>query len=130
MVKKSDGSWRMLVDFKDLNKACPKDCYPLPEIDLKVDSLALFKYKCFLDVYKGYHQVQMALEEEDRTSFHTPSGIYCYTKMWFGLKNVGATYQRLMDAGFKKQIGRNMEVYVDDIVVKSKSEEEMMDDLE
>ena len=66
MVAKSNGAWRMCVDFKDQNKACPKDCYPLPEIDLKVDSLAPFRFKCFLDAYKGYHQVQMAKEDEDK----------------------------------------------------------------
>ena len=119
MVAKSNGAWRMYVDYKDLNKACPKDCYPLPEIDLKVDSLAPFRFKCFLDAYKGYHQVQMAKEDEDKTTFRTDMSIFCYTKMPFGLKNAGATYQRLMDNAFSKQIGRNIEVYVDDLVIKS-----------
>ncbi|GKE67133.1 hypothetical protein Tco_1521294, partial [Tanacetum coccineum] len=65
MVKKSDNSWRMCVDFKDLNKACPKDGYPLPEIDWKIESLCGFPFKCFLDAYKGYHQIQMAEEDEE-----------------------------------------------------------------
>ncbi|KAD5507444.1 hypothetical protein E3N88_15147 [Mikania micrantha] len=130
MVKKSDGSWRMCVDFKDLNKACPKDCYPLPEIDLKVDSLAGYNFKCFLDAYKGYHYVQMRKEDEEKTSFHTPKGIFCYTKMPFGLKNAGATYQRLIDRAFGNQIGRNMEAYVDDLVIKSSSEEAMLLDIQ
>ena len=104
MVAKSNGAWRMCVDFKDLNKACPKDCYPLPEIDLKVDSLAPFRFKCFLDAYKGYHQVQMTKEDEDKTAFRTDMGIFCYTKMPFGLKNAGATYQRLMDNDYSKQV--------------------------
>ncbi|KAK1431975.1 hypothetical protein QVD17_08812 [Tagetes erecta] len=130
MVTKHDGSWRMCVDFKNLNKACPKDCYPLPEIDLKIDSLAPFKYNCFLDAYKGYHQMQMTPDDEDKTTFYTPDGIFCYTKMPFGLKNAGATYQRLMDFAFKNQIGRNIEVYVDDIVIKSKTESEMLQDIE
>ncbi|GJY27235.1 reverse transcriptase domain-containing protein [Tanacetum coccineum] len=69
MVKKSDNSWRMCVDFKDLNKACPKDGYPLPEIDWKVESLCGFPFKCFLDAYKGYHQIQMAEEDEEKTAF-------------------------------------------------------------
>nr|GEW17883.1 reverse transcriptase domain-containing protein [Tanacetum cinerariifolium] len=97
MVKKHDGSWRMCVDFKDLNKACPKDGYPLPKIDWKVESLCRFPFKCFLNAYKGYHQIQMETEDEDKTTFITSQGIFCYTKMPFGLRNAGATYQRLVD---------------------------------
>lgn len=130
MVKKSDGSWRMCVDFTDLNKACPQDCYPLPEIDWKVESLCGYPLKCFLDAYKGYHQIQMALEDEEKTAFHTSQGVYCYTKMPFGLKNAGATYQRLVDTAFEKQVGRNLEVYVDDLVIKSHTEEELVRDIE
>ena len=89
MVLKASGAWRMCVDYKDLNKACPKDNYPLPEIDLKVDSLAPYRFKCFLDAYKGYHQIQMAAEDEDKTAFRTDMGAFCYTKMPFGLKNEG-----------------------------------------
>ena len=129
MVAKSNGSWRMCVDFKDLNKACPKDCYPLPEIDLKVDSLAPFRWKCFLDAYKGYHQIQMAREDEDKTAFRTDMGTFCYTKMPFGLKNAGATYQRLMDMAFVNSIGVNLEVYVDDLVIKSREEDHMLQDI-
>ncbi|GJS18832.1 reverse transcriptase domain-containing protein [Tanacetum coccineum] len=115
MVKKHDGSWRMCMDFKDLNKACPRDGYPLPEIDWKVESLCGYPFKCFLDAYKGYHQIKMAEEDEEKTSFITSQGIFCYTKMSFGLKNAGATYQRLVDRAFQKQIGHNLEVYVDDL---------------
>nr|GEV85522.1 reverse transcriptase domain-containing protein [Tanacetum cinerariifolium] len=97
MVKKHDGSWRMCVDFKDLNKACPKDGYPLSEIDWKVESLCGFPFKCFLDAYKSYHQIQMTKEDEEKTAFITSKGIFCYTKMPFGLRNARATYQRLVD---------------------------------
>ncbi|GJU07690.1 reverse transcriptase domain-containing protein [Tanacetum coccineum] len=130
MVKKHDNSWRMCVDFKDLNKACPKDGYPLPEIDWKVESLCGFPFKCFLDVYKGYHQIQMAKENEEKTTFITSQGIFYYTKMPFGLRNAGATYQRLVDKAFHKQIGRNLEVYVDDLVIKSRTEDEIVRDIE
>ncbi|GJV13622.1 reverse transcriptase domain-containing protein [Tanacetum coccineum] len=106
MVKKHDGSWRMCVDFKDLNKACPQDGYPLSEIDWKVESLCGYPFKCFLDAYKGYHQIKIAEEDEEKTAFITSQWIFCYTKMPFGLKNVGATYQRLVDRAFQKQIGR------------------------
>ncbi|GKB43316.1 reverse transcriptase domain-containing protein [Tanacetum coccineum] len=129
MVKKHDGSWRMCVDFKDLNKACPQDGYPLPEIDWKVESLCEYPLKCFLDAYKGYHQIKMAEEDEEKTAFITSQGIFCYTKMPFGLKNVGATYQRLVDKAFQKQIRRNLEVYVDDLVIKSHTDEEIIRDI-
>nr|GEU73017.1 reverse transcriptase domain-containing protein [Tanacetum cinerariifolium] len=109
MEKKHDGSWRMCVDFTDLNRACPQDCYPLPEIDWKVESLKA---------------------DEEKTTFHTGHGVYCYTKMPFGLKNGGAMYQRLMDKAFESQVGRNIEVYVDDLVVKSHTEAEMVRDIE
>ncbi|GJS37981.1 reverse transcriptase domain-containing protein [Tanacetum coccineum] len=100
MVKKHDGTWRMCVDFKDLNNACPKDCYPLPEIDWKIESHCGYPFKCFLDAYKGYHQIKMAKEDEEKMAFTTSQGIFCYSKMSFGLKNAGATYLRLVDKAF------------------------------
>jgi ribonuclease HI len=107
----------MCVDFKDINTACPKYIYPLPAIDAKVDALSGYPFKCFLDAYKGYHQIQMAQRDEDKTTFHTADGIFCYQKMPFGLKSAGATYQRLIENIFKDQIGSNMEAYVDDLVI-------------
>nr|GEY89152.1 reverse transcriptase domain-containing protein [Tanacetum cinerariifolium] len=106
------------------------DCYPLPEIDWKVESLCGYPFKCFLDAYKGYHQIQLAEADEEKKAFHTRQGVYCYTKMPFGLKNAGATYQRLMKKAFESQVGQNIEVYVDDLVVKSYTEAEMMRDIE
>ncbi|GJX26723.1 reverse transcriptase domain-containing protein [Tanacetum coccineum] len=120
----------MCANFKDLNKAYPKDGYPLPEIDWKVESLCGFPFKCFLDAYKGYHQIQMAEEDEEKTAFIMSQGIFFYTKMPFGLRNAGATYQHLMDKAFHKQIGRNLEVYVDDLVIKSRTEDEIVKDIE
>ncbi|GJY42625.1 reverse transcriptase domain-containing protein [Tanacetum coccineum] len=120
---------RMCVDFKDLNKACPKDGYPLPKIDWKMESLCGCPFKCFLDAYKGYHQIKMAKEDEEKTAFITSQGIFCYSKMPFGLKNVGATYQRLVDKAFQKQIGRNLEAYVDDLVLKKLQEQELSRDV-
>nr|GEY99114.1 reverse transcriptase domain-containing protein [Tanacetum cinerariifolium] len=124
MVKKHDDSWRMCVDFKDLNKACPKDGYSLPKIDWKVESLCGYPYKCFLDAYKGYHQIKMTEDDEEKTTLITSQGIFCYLKMSFGLKNARAPYQRLVDKAFQKQIGQNLEVYVDDLVIKSQTEKE------
>ncbi|GKB27895.1 reverse transcriptase domain-containing protein [Tanacetum coccineum] len=129
IVKKNYGSWRMCVDFTYLNKSCPKDCYPLPEIDWKVESLCGCPFKCFLDAYKGYHQIRVAEEDEEKMAFHTNQGVFYYTKMSFGLKNAGATYQRLVDKAFEKQIGRNLEVYVDDLVIKIRTECEILRDI-
>nr|GEY84615.1 reverse transcriptase domain-containing protein [Tanacetum cinerariifolium] len=81
MVKKHDGSWRMCVDFTDLNRACPQDCYPLSEIDWNMESLCGYPFKCFLDAYKCYHQIQLAKADEEKTAFHTGQGVYYYTKM-------------------------------------------------
>nr|GEY77686.1 hypothetical protein [Tanacetum cinerariifolium] len=103
MVKKHDGSWRMCIDFKDLNKAYPKD---------------------------GYHQIQMATKDEDKTAFITSHGIFRYTKMPFGLRNDRATYQHLVDKAFHKQIARNLEVYVDVLVIKNRTKDEIVKDVE
>ncbi|GJY41407.1 reverse transcriptase domain-containing protein [Tanacetum coccineum] len=130
MVKKHDGSWRMCVDFIDLNKACLQDCYPLLEINWKIESLRGYLFKCFLDAYKGYHQIQMAESNEEKTAFHTSQGVYCYTKMPFGLKNADATYQRIVDKACDSRVGRNMEVYVDDLVIKSHIETKMLRDID
>nr|GEW69166.1 hypothetical protein [Tanacetum cinerariifolium] len=101
MVKKHDDNWRMYVDFKDLNKSCPKDGYPLSEIDWNVESLYGYPYKCFMDAYKRYHQIKIAEKDEEKTAFITSQGIFCYSKVPFGLKNAGATYQRLVDKALK-----------------------------
>nr|GEV04787.1 hypothetical protein [Tanacetum cinerariifolium] len=130
LVKKGDGTWRMCIDFKNLNLACPKDYYPLSNIDCKVESVMGFKYKCFLDAYKEYHHIQMAKEDEEKIASYTDRGTYCYTKMLFGLKNAGAMYQRLVDSAFQSQIGRKFEAYVDDMVIKSRDEKMLLADIE
>ena len=121
LVKKEENAWRMCVDFTDLNKACPKDCYTLPRIDQLVDSTTGYEIFCFLDAFKGYHQIAMDKKDQEKTSFITKYETYCYVTMPFGLKNAGATYQRLVNKLFKGQIGQNMEVYVDDMLVKSRT---------
>ena len=117
------------MDFTDLNKACPKDSFPLPRIDQLVDSTARHKLLTFMDAFSGYNQIRMAEEDQEKTSFITSQGLYCYKVMPFGLKNIGATYQRLVNKMFSKQIGKNMEVYVDDMLVKSREELAHLDDL-
>nr|GEW03178.1 reverse transcriptase domain-containing protein [Tanacetum cinerariifolium] len=129
-AKEERSSGRQDPDFKDLKKACPKDGYPLPEIDWKVESLCEFPFKCFLDAYKGYHQIKMAKEDKEKTTFITSKGIFCYSKIPFGLRNAGATYQRLVDKAFHKQIGRNLEVYVEHLVIKIRTEDRIIKDIE
>ncbi|KAF5450622.1 hypothetical protein F2P56_030954 [Juglans regia] len=119
----------MCVDFTDLNKVCLKDSFPLPHIDLIVDSMAGHRKLSFMDTYSGYNQIRMNQEDKEKTSFITGRGLYCYMAMPFGLKNVGATYQRLVNHMFKNQTGRNIKVYVDDLLVKSVTLEQHLNDL-
>nr|ABA94864.1 retrotransposon protein, putative, unclassified [Oryza sativa Japonica Group] len=129
VVPKANGKLRMCIDYTDLNKACPKDPYPLPRIDQIVDSTAGCDLLCFLDAYSGYHQIRMAREDEEKTAFITPIGTYCYTTMPFGLKNAGPTFQRTTRISLGSQIGRNVEAYVDDLVVKTRNQESLLSDL-
>ena len=100
MVKKANKKWRMYVDFTDLNKACPKDSYPLPRIDTLVDSMVRNQLLSFMDAFSGYNQIKMEEADQEKTSFVTSQGLFCYKVMSFGLKNAGATYQRLMNKMF------------------------------
>ena len=100
IVKKANGKWRMCVDFMDLNKACPKDSYPLPQIDALVDLIVGHELLSFMDAFSGYNQIRMEETNEEKTSFVMSQGLFCYKVMPFGLKNAGATYQRLMDKMF------------------------------
>ena len=109
MVKKANGKWRMCVDFTDLNDACPKDCYPLPRIDTLIDATTGHEMLSFMDGFSGYNQIKMHKEDIPKVSFITDFGVYCYLLMAFGLKNAGATYQRLVNKIFKHLIGRTME---------------------
>ncbi|XP_065623880.1 uncharacterized protein LOC112029605 [Quercus suber] len=130
MVKKGNGKWRMYVDFTDLNKACLKDSYPLPRIDQLVDSTAGHQLLSFIDAFSRYNQIKMDEADQEKTSFITIQGLFCYKVMPFGLKNVGATYQRLVNHMFRSQIGQNVKVYVDDMLVKSLDEGSHLDDLQ
>ncbi|KAL0402738.1 UNVERIFIED_CONTAM: Retrovirus-related Pol polyprotein from transposon.6 [Sesamum latifolium] len=120
----------MCIDFRDLNKACPKDFYPLPRIDQLVDSTSGCELLSMMDASQEYHQIMLVPEDRKKVSFITSEGTFCYVAMPFGLKNAGATYQRLVDKIFCSQIGRNVEMYVDDMLIKSKKVEEHVKDLE
>ena len=110
----------MYIDFTNLNEACHKDSFPLPQIDQLVDATTRHELLSFMDAYSRYNQISMYEFDKEYTSFITDRGLYCYNAMPFGLKNTGATYQRLVNTMFKDLIGKSMEVYVDDILVNSK----------
>ena len=123
-VPKKDGKVRMCVDYRDLNRASPKDDFPLPHIDVLVDNTAQYSFFSFMDGYSGYNQIKLAEEDRENTTFITAWGTFCYKVMPFGLKNAGATYQRAMVTLFHDMMHKEIEVYVDDMIAKSKSEAE------
>ena len=123
LVKKANGKWLLYIDFTDVNRACPKDSFPLPRIYLIVDATAGYELLSSMDAFFGYNQISMDPDDQEKTSFVTGQGTYCYRVMPFGLKNVGATYQRLVNRMFHKQIGTSVEVYIDNMLVKSTTTE-------
>ena len=130
LVKKANGKWKMCVDFTNLNKACPKDSFPLPKIDQLVDSTAGHWLVNFMDAFSGYNQIPIYEQDEESTKFITNQGLFCYKVMPFGLKNAGAIYQRVVNKIFKLLIGRTMKVYVDNMITKSKNPNKHVDHLE
>ncbi|RDX72930.1 Retrovirus-related Pol polyprotein from transposon opus, partial [Mucuna pruriens] len=118
-IQKPSGKWRMYTDYTNLNKTCLKDPYPLPSIDALVDRASSCRLLSFMDAYLSYNHIRMHPNDESKMAFITDEGNFCYKVIPFGLKDVGATYQRLMDRIFKDHIGNQLEVYVDDMVVKS-----------
>ena len=129
VIKKKSGKWRVCVDFTDLNKACPKDPFPMPKIDQLVDATVDHPRMSFLDAFQGYHQIPLALYDQEKTAFVTPIGNYHYKVMPFSLKNAESTYQRMITRMFASQLGKNIEIYIDDMMVKSKMVLEHLGDL-
>ncbi|KAG9458163.1 hypothetical protein H6P81_002671 [Aristolochia fimbriata] len=128
-VKKKNGQIRVCVDFRDLNKACPKDDFPLPITELMVDATTGHEALSFMDGSSGYNKIRMDPRDEEKTTFRTPKGIFCYKVMPFGLKNAGATYQRAMQTIFDDFLHKFVECYVDNVVVKTKSRGDHLRDL-
>ena len=130
-VEKKDGRWRVCVDFRDLNRATPKDEYPMPVAETLINAAAGHKILSFMDGNAGYNQIFMAPEDIHKTAFRAPGavGLFEYIVMTFGLKNAGATYQRAMNYIFHDLIGKLVEIYIDDVVVKSTSIEGHLEDL-
>ena len=127
VVKKKNGKWRVCIDFTDLNQACLKDPLPMPKIVQLVDATYGHPRMSFLDAFQGYHQIALAFEDQEKTAFISPNPNYHYIVMPFG--HAGATYQRMMTRMFRDKIRRMMKVYIDNMVVKSKEEQEHIDDL-
>ena len=129
-VKKKNGKFRVCVDFTDLNRACPKDPFPMPKINQLVDATYGHPRMSFLDAFQGYHQIALAPEDQGKTAFISPNANYHYTVMPFELKNAGATYQQMMTRMFQDKIRRTMKMYIDDMVVKSKQESQHIKELQ
>ncbi|GAA0154939.1 hypothetical protein LIER_12781 [Lithospermum erythrorhizon] len=119
LVRKKNGPIRVCVDFRDLNRACPKDDFPFPIPELMIDATTGHEALTFMYGSSGYNQIRMAPEDEELIAFQTPKGV-CNKVMPFGLKNAGATYQRAMQKVFDDMLHKNVECYVDDLVVKSR----------
>ena len=122
-VPKKDGKVRMCVDFRNLTKARPKDDFPLPHIDVIVDSAASSAIYSFMDGFSGYNQIMMVVMDNIKTTFITEWGMYCYKVMPFGLKNAGAIYQRAETTLFHDMMYKEVEVYVEYMMVKSETRE-------
>lgn len=105
MVRKATVGWRLCVDFTNLNATYPKDSYPLPNIDSLINRSSGFELFNFMDAYSTYDQIYLRGKDEEATNFTNKFGTFCFKVMSFGLKNVGATFQRLMDRVFKNKIG-------------------------
>ena len=118
-IPKKDNKVRVCIDFKDLNKVSLKDDFPLPHIDLLVDSIVGHSMLPFIDGVLEYNQILMAPKDMEKTTFITEWGTYYYRVMAFGLKNVKATYQQAATTLFHDMMHRDVEVYVDDMIVKS-----------
>ena len=119
LVPKKDGKIQMCVHFRDLNKVSPKDDFPLPYIDVLVDNTAGHALLSFMDGFLGYNQTSMHQEDREKIAFTTLWGTYCYKVMPFGLKNVGATYQRVATAILHDIMNKDVEVYIDDMIAVS-----------
>ena len=124
VLKRKTGAVRICVDYRNLNEASPKDEYPMPMADMLVDGAAHNQMLSFMDGNAGYNQIMVAEEDIHKTAFMCPGhiGAFEYTVMPFGLRNAGATYQRAMNSVFHDMIGLSLEVYIDDVVIKSPEE--------
>ena len=130
ILPKKNGKWRVCVDFHEINKATLRDYFPLPFIDQVLDTLSGKKYLSFLDGYSGYNQIQMALEDQDRTTFTCPWGIFAYRVLPFGLCNALATFRRVVMGIFSDLIQDCVEIYMDDFTTYGDEYDQALDNLD
>jgi hypothetical protein len=129
VIPKVGRKLQMCIDYTSLNKACPKDPFPLPQIVQIMDSTSGFDLLCFLDAYFGFHQIPMSREDEEHTTFITVDGVLCYVSMPYGLKNALPTFVRAMHKTLSDLIRDLVEVYIDDIIIKIKLNASLLDNL-
>ena len=129
LVKNPTSEIRVCIDFRYLNKACSKDDFPLPNIDMIIDSLVGYEMLSFMDGFSGYNQIKIKESDQHKIAFRTPWDNFCYKVIPFGLKNAVTTYQRAMIAMFHEFIHKIVEVYVDDILIKSKNKKDHVRDV-
>ena len=130
LVKKANIKWRIYIDYKDLNKAYPKESFPLSRIYQLLDATSSHKLLSFMDTFSGYNQIRIPPEDKQNTAFIIERSLYCYKMMSFDLKNIGAIYQHLVNKVFKQQIDRNIKIYVDDMLVRSTEKDRYIIELE
>ena len=128
-VRKKNGDIRICIDFRNLNKACQKDNFPLPPMEQILQAVAGSELVSFLDGFSGYNQVLVHPNDQLKTTFRTKWGTYAYQKMLFGLINAGATFPRAMDIAFKGLVKKSVVTYLDDITVYSKKRSDHLRDL-
>jgi len=129
-VRKKSGEFKICIDFRNLNKDCLKDNYPLPKMDSILQNIVGSQRMSMLDGFSGYNKILVRQDDEDKTTFTTPWGTFMYTKMPFGPMNVGATFQREMDISFSEEKDKMVVDYLDDITVFSRREEDHLKHLE
>jgi len=123
-VRKKNGEIRLCVDFRNLNRSSLKDNYPLPKIEQVLQQVVGAQRISMVDGFSGYNQISMHPDDKEKTAFTTPWGTFMYDKMPFGLMNAGATFQRAMDIAFVGEKDKFVVIYLDDITVFSKSDDE------
>nr|GEW36231.1 hypothetical protein [Tanacetum cinerariifolium] len=129
-VKLANETWKVQVDYSSLNKVCAKDMYPFSEEGEGLASIIGYPYKCFLRLLKEYNQIRMTEDDEEKTGFHTEEGVYCFIHMLKELKNSAATLQKMMEKVLAYKKGQNVKIYLEEIVIKSKSEPDPIQDVE
>jgi hypothetical protein len=121
-IRKKNGEIRLCVDFRNLNRSSLKDNYPLPKMDHVLEKVVRANRMSMIDRFSGYNQIAVHEDDKEKTTFTTPCGTFMYDKMPFGLMNAGATFQRAMDIAFVGERDKFVVIYLDNLIVFSKSD--------